>query len=311
MKDRLPVSLLLLHCIVIKLEALLPLLEKGSLEMKTFQESLLQETYFEDIPLLEEHPLWISFVQLLLLSGLSSFGGPSVPVLNAFSFVEDEVSLTWSTGLTDKWTFGVWDERFIQFVRFYNTKVLGKAHVYQKTEVSLILALRTMIVSYRILMSASKAQLDVLLKNRLELLRIISGPIHRDLLFLIISSLPVSELNLFFISIASYFPPELRVKNNKGYFVNVVSYFESRSDDFQFLSDKLSIYLDLYSSSSLPIVKEITQLKTSKLLTDLLQTRATFDFVQAQLLSLKTQHVELRLALYQNLLACIDRLELS
>ncbi len=303
-----PVGVKLLHCIVQELDAISPLLEKHSIAHKTFKKSLQSVAFFEDIPEWESQHQYIAYVQIMMLAGLSLFGGPSIKPISHFEHDNKTIKITWSTGITEKWTLGQWDASFIQFLNFYNQKVLGKQSQESKTSTQLLKAIETLLTSYKILMSAALSQLNSLIQSPQNFLDTLRQPIQPELLFLIISSLPIDAMNIFLIQIQFHLPEDLRIKTRQGNTVNVSSLFDSKTTDIVFLGEKIMIYLDLYADPKTPIIKEITQAKTPKILESLLKNSAIYSETQKNLIHLKNTQVELRLSIYTLLLTLLNTL---
>ena len=75
--------------------------------------------------------------------------------------------------------------------------------------------------------------------------------------------------------------------------------FETPSSDVTFLSEKNRIYLDLYFDGHYPIIKEITQSKTSDYMIKLLSNSDMFDVTMTNLKNILTLQVDTRTQLYQ------------
>ena len=112
-----PPSVLLFAATVHILEAVSPLLDPTSEFFLDLKKWGLHRPLSEH-PTFYQSPLIAQYAQVILLVGLTLYGGVLVPSLKHMAIKDKEISLTWEGGIKDKITLGVFDESFQKFLKF-------------------------------------------------------------------------------------------------------------------------------------------------------------------------------------------------
>lgn len=237
-------------------------------------------------------------LQLLMCLALSMYGGVSVPSIKQLGYENDELRIVWDSGINDHFIFGKIDDNFKNFSKYFQSRLSSKASGKSEIPSTIFRGVYQFLQSYLMILDATKKRIEPLLKGKSDLLNIIKQPMNKDLLFIILSALPSEQMNSLFIYLQAYLPDDLVVKTPDGNRVNVCSLFETPSTDINFLSEKNKIYLDLYFDGHHPIIKEITQSKTSDYMAKLITNNDFYEMTTRNLQNIITLQIETRIQLY-------------
>lgn len=297
MKVQVPPSVVLFAATVHGLQAVSPLLEKGTPHYINFQGYPRQKS-LENHPAFSKSELLAQYIQVILLTALTLHGGVLVPSLKQVVLQEKGLVLTWEGGIRDQITLGVFDEAFQKFFKFFQRKVLQvKAPIPEVTLAFLDQTMAFIRQKSMSLVSCSKA-IETLTSGSSGLIESLEAEFRSDFLFTLLSSLPTESLNALFLYLVPFFPEDLNIKTPQGHVIQVTSLFQAPSVNIQSLLEKTQLYYQLYLSDELPIIREITRSKTREFLKDLLQNPMIYASVSAELKSINTMQLQPRLQLY-------------
>lgn len=295
---QLPVSVKILQLLAYYFDKDDVLFHTNSKEHILLKEIVASKTNLDEHEAFTNNPLLVRHVQTLMLACLSLLGGVHVPVIFDLRANPKQCRITWDSGTTDSFHFGVIDSNFYTFSKYFQQRVFGHRAATRHIPSTFFEPMKHLLESYGLILNALNNRLKALLVSRHAVLNLFDLPFNQDLLFILISSLPTEQMNALFLHIQSYFPNELEVTTPSGNKVNVCSMLETQSTNTEYLIEKTHVYLDLYFSGSYPIIREITQQKTKEFLKRSLQHQATYDATIETVKRLKQQHVDIRLQLY-------------
>lgn len=292
----LPPSIVIIHTLAEGLSACVDLLTKNSGEFKECYALLHQGRGTPS-------EACVKFYQLLHIALLSMHQGILVPEVKSCQWDGQRFILTWNGGIKEILILGEHDKDSEVFCKTVCNRVFGYGKVPHGLSLRFVAGTLEILKLYEKNLLACDAQLTRLTSPQADLKRVLSTQMDADIMFILVSCLPIEQLNQLFTYLYQFFPDDLTVKTQDGNVVKVTNLFQSTSLDVQYLIKKVMVYNDLYFSSNLPIIKEITQLKTKAFLVTLLKQKAAFDQTLANLKSIQTQQVAIRLSIYKVLIS--------
>ena len=212
----------------------------------------------------------IIFLQSSMLLALSMLGGVLVPAINAFVEDEKHIRISWDSGTVDQFSFGKVDEGFLRFFSYFQDRLSSRPQHSTVIAPVTLFGIQQFLLNYVELLNAVQKRITLLAKSKQDVLELFNSEVNRDLLFILISSLPTEQINTFFLEIQQFFPEDLEANSADGKAINVVAMFQSSSTDISYLIEKIKIYLDLYFQKDMPIIREITRTKSVSYLKQLL-----------------------------------------
>ncbi len=266
--------------------------------------------YYTNDPVFTQNPDAILITQLIALTTLSMVGGVTMPVVKQLSIQESTIKINWGNRVTDTITLGQFDDHYTQFCRSIQQKIIGDNTAQRSLHKAFIKDCDRIIINYTDILTKIEASLTTLSKSKPDLKQLFSKEINPDLFFILLSSLPDNEINAFLLYIQSFLPDDLELKQSDGHTVNIGTLFQSPSSDIQYLITKIQIYLSLYYSEQLPIIRHITQSKSPFFLTKMLDNQVTFTTLTQNLSKLNELQVKSRLNLYKLYTLLIQKLDL-
>ncbi|RAP36883.1 hypothetical protein DID80_04740 [Candidatus Marinamargulisbacteria bacterium SCGC AAA071-K20] len=302
----LPVGITLIRAVTEQTEGIALSFKKGDPNYESFNSIVKGSEFITTNANFLATPAHITNLQILMCLALSMYGGVMVPSIKQLTYANKEIRLTWDSGITDSFTFGIIDVKFKAFSKYFQTRLSSKASGNADIPNTIFRGVNQFLQSYMLILDACRNRIAPLLKGKTHLIQILEQPMNKDLLFIILSSMPADQMNSLFIFIQKYLPEDLSVKTPDGNRVNVCSLFETPSTDVTFLSEKNRIYLDLYFDGQYPIIKEITQSKTSEYMVKLLSNKEMFEVTMTNLQNIITLQVDTRVQLYQFFINYLD-----
>ena len=308
MKTGLPPSIKLIHSSVKKLDKVYTFLKPNSVNYTLLKNVLNEGSIIDEDDRFLSNPEFITYVQTSLLICLSMFGGIFVPNITNFNDDDTKVNITWDTGSSDTFLWGVYNDDFRTFSRYFQDRLSSKPQHRSYLPVEIFQGIFGFIKSYILILNSVNNQITKLIAPKYHILDFLNQDISKDLLFIIISSLPGDQMNAMYVYIQQFFPSDLEVTSPDGKKMNVISLFESASVDIYFLIEKTKIYMDLYFNNSMPIIKQITQSKTLEFIQKSLDNTTIYNVTIDNLKNLKTNQIDTRLALYKTFKNHLDSL---
>lgn len=298
-----PVSIALISVIAKQLDRNQAILTQTHPDNALLRTLVAEKVTLTDQPEILNSPRLISQLQILMLAALSMYGGVMVPYINNVSIRDQTIRITWDTGMVDAFTFGIHDEKFTLFSKYFQSRLSKKAPHSNAIPSKILSGIDQFLQTYLMVLNAVKDRLTPLLKGKQQLINLIQADLNNDLLFIIISSLPAEQMNSLFLYVQQFLPEDLEVKTTKGNKVKVCSLFQTPSTDVIFLIEKTKIYLDLYFSGNWPIITEITQGKTKDYLQKALTNQALYEKTLEKITHLVRLQIGARIDLYKTLRA--------
>tara|TARA_A100001015_G_scaffold47718_1_gene52739 strand:+ start:3944 stop:4876 length:933 start_codon:yes stop_codon:yes gene_type:complete len=306
MKHHLPASITLLQCIAQQMPAVQPVFDTRSdefLELKDIVESGVDLNENERFL---SNPLYIRFLQVCVLLGLSMFKGIFVPVIKQCKIDDDTFTLTWDSLTTDTFTFGVYDSDFKKFISYYQDRLSSKPQNRESVPALIFQGILQFLKSYNLVLEAIEKSVNSVLGDRESFVRAIESTADRAMLFVVMACLPQETISALLVHVSKYFPEDLVATTAMGRKVSVVPMFEAPSLNIAQLLEKNEIYLDLYFDKDKPIVREITQSKTLDYLKKIMINKNVFQETQKNLNNIKRLQIDVRKQAYANFSELLD-----
>ncbi len=306
-KNTLPTAIQLLKLIGGKLPVVSAYFSPQSPSFERLKGILKSPDFFEKNESFVNAKEVVTYIQLLALLALSLDRGILIPSIRRITEKDDGVTIIWEDGLKSTFSWGLYNRDTTDFFKLLTNRVLGipaqTGHFTPKTAryiyVLLEQYLKTIVqVKFRLqgLMSAP----DIgLLTSKTE---------NDDIIFILISGLPPEQLNIFLIYIQQFFPEDLEIPIGPGNKIQICPLFQNSTSDIQFLLDKLLVYYLLYTSPKIPIIREITRVKTRDFLIELLSNQKTKAQTLSSVQDILNQQVTVRESLYQLFLRQLEKL---
>ena len=293
-----PICLELIQTMLDQAQDLSTVFEKGSQDFQMLSDLISNSGRLKDSEAFVNNPKLIAYLQLLHLASLSMTGGLFVPVLSSFTYQKPNVSLHWGDRLVDRFRFGILDSSFERFSTYLQHKILGWPSHQSVFDTAIFSRLNNQILQYKDLTLNVREKWCFLQKGPHQIRTLLDGDIDQDLLFFLLSCFPPEQLNTMFIKIQNHFPDELTVDSPDGNSLNVKVLFQTPSTDLTYLVSKVKLYLQLFFGSGMPIIQEITQMQTRRLMGEFLQNNRLYEQVQEQVKSIIDFQITPRLELY-------------
>ncbi len=298
-KNAVPPALLLLQLLAELLTHCEPLFTAShplNLRMKAIWKQ--QETLEEDPHFLTD-PLAAYLVQACLLGVLSMHNGVLVPDLKGLSRKGNLVTLYWQNGISTKWTMGTIDAGFYETKRDICKKVFpNQFRAKVAIESALLVQSAKRIRGYLSTLPEVEACLNAI-QSPATLHLWIARPAAKEQLFVLLSCLPVEQLNLMFMNLGNSLPDETPLKVKQRQTLNVAAIFRNPSQDAGFLIEKVMCYMDLYYAVNWPILQHITQSITQRFIKEeIIAKPAIFQHVCKQAQDIMAMQVAPRTQIY-------------
>jgi hypothetical protein len=294
-----PACINLLRIIADKVPDLTPLFDKRGQGFLQLKELINLGVDLDKQPDFIASPLYVQYLQICMLLGLSLFGGVFVPVIKQIKLDKnDEVYITWDSRITDSFTFGKFDNSFMKFASYYQDRLSSKPQNKTYIPSLLVYGINEFLKDYVLVLDSIENEIKKLLGPKDQLLSVIESHLDRSLLFIIISCLPAENMNALFVYVQQFFPEELEVSTNFGRKINVVALFQTPSVNTEQLLEKSTIYLDLYYGTNMPIIKEITTSKTSEFLKKTVINDQVFAITHKNIKAIRDSQIKMRKELY-------------
>ncbi len=271
-KTRIPASVLILKILSERLPHVQSILQKKGSDYQWMRDHIKKPVEFTADPYFQESSSLILFVQLLYVAAISMYGGIYCPVIYDVSEKENSVTFHWEKGDIIGFEWGIWSDSFVQMAKKINA-LLSKPLAGKPLVSDMIPFLNQVLIAYN----------QILDKGIEPLKKVLASPAANaltdqledpDFIFVVISALPVDELNALFLFIQQYFPEDLTVVNKRGNQLKVDSVFQNPSTDMNYLMEKVWIYFRLYHNANMPIIRAITKSKTAEFLGNVLRNSA-------------------------------------
>jgi len=279
----------------------------GQILDDTYPEIQAENVYFSPDCLADPPRSVAAIIQVLVLADLSMHEGVFVPSLRKVSYKESTVEIHWEGGSKDVFEVGVFDQRFFRFLTYIQRKFWRKK-IHETVSLSLVNDLVRILIGHTQGLSIINDRIQYLLTQNAELKKVLNRDCPLEFVFILISALPVSQLNHLFLHIYNYFPEDLVVKMSNGNLVDVCALFQSPTQDTQFLLEKAKVYLKLLMSPDLPVIRIITQTKTVLYLENALQNDKVLEETRLNLFGIRDQQILTRMRLYLLLTEVFGRL---
>ncbi len=293
----LPTYVILQQLISDEMMALSPFFKNNTKEYFSLQDRMsLSGTFIKDERFMAS-PEQIRYFQLLFLIGLSYHGGISVSKIQEVKFKNNHIKVFWEPALFSEWQPGVCDKNFCRFAYAFQKHVLAITNPNDHLPKKVVFLIQNLIQNYiKKLKKIEEGINKILDLEHLE--DMFDESLDETVLFILISALPVDEINHLFLSIKDYFPEDLEISSSQGHSVNVVSLFSQPIVDITLLIERITLYILLYYSEELPIIKIITQSKTKEHIKNKIKKTGIDKSIRAILKDTYAEQVQPRLDLY-------------
>lgn len=291
----LPKAVHLFKSITTHLDPLQTLFSNKKNDLKIFANIIYAEPQLNLNKAFYNNQNYVLFLQLCMLLSLSMYGGIYIPCIKSCKFKQDSIQILWENNIKDTFNFGQITKNFLYFSLSFQNRLSSKKLKKNHLPNTLFQGMYQFIYSYQKILIECKNRFEKLIHKTSSIQQLCKT--DDDLIFLIISSLPCDLISSMLLHIQNYFPSDLMVKSPSGHTMKICELFHTPTTDYQYLMEKLNIYLELYYNHQQPIIKEITQQKTLQYIQDLLKNEKTNQFLKETLQQTKEQEIVFRLNL--------------
>ena len=306
-----PISTSMIESVSGQLSQLEQLFLKESVSFNSFNETIRHCEDLSSTASFYESPDQVVFLQTAMLLVLSMLGGVLVPCINLFSDFDNRVRITWDNGIVDQFTYGQCDDDFLRFSSYFQDRLSSKPQHRQDVPVTILFGMYQFILNHIEILTALRKRIGLLMENKDSLLSLLHSEMNRDLLFILLSTLPQDQLNAFFLNIQQYFPDDIQATSADNKSINVVSFLQSPSSDISFLIQKIRIFLDLYFSKDLPQVRDAARSKGIPFLKQIFMNDDVYLNTRRVLFEMKELHIDLRMKFFVLYKEFFERLDVS
>ena len=308
MKYNLPPGIAILQSVANKLDCVQSFLMKDNDNHRILKDVLGESSIIDHDKRFLENDAFITYMQMLLLAGMSMFGGVSLSCLNSFSDDGDDVLLTWDSGFSDRFSWGIYDDSMMKFIAYYQDRLSSKPQHKKHLPVDIMVGIRGFFSTYLDILGSLDSKILTLLSDKKSFIKMVCSDVNKDILFLVISSLPTQQLSRLFMFLYPFLPDDLTVTSPDGRSMALRAMFDSPSSDFSYLGEKMKLYLDLYFNPQFPDIQRITKEKTKEFLHTVIQNDHDFGMTQNNIKSVKESQIDVRKTLYSTLKKHLDEL---
>lgn len=255
-------------------------------------------------------PVSIHHFQMLMAALMTYHGGIQCVKVQEFTVQVPVVRLFWEGKKYASFQVGEMNESLKQFVVDVQRLILK---IDRPQPDFLKVGLKSVVAT----LQSYHSQVSLLGRNFDKLITAIQAPrfsvreLAEELMFILLSTLPVADINAFFLDIHSYFPPDLEITLANGNRVNVGSYFEKTAQDTSYLIDKIKVFATLFYSQTMPVIQEIAQGRGAAFLQKLMDHPGTRATMIQHLIDARDLQIQPRVDLYQFLTTHLRTLGIS
>ena len=248
-------------------------------------------------PLLLESPNHIHYLQILYLTSISMYGGIFIPEIHRLTQTENGLKMTWKNQTTDHIQWGQYDKNCTQLINHIQKKCFKQTHDTVTVTFKSIHQISQLIQQYTETLQQLNAQIAPLTDHPSNLSDYLKNP-NPNTLFLLISALPIDQINALCLHIHADFPDTLTCKSSSGQTLNIQSFLGTNSQDITQLLEKIDIYLALSTNNPSEVIQTITEEKTLPFLRTSLQNTALKKATFEQITNIKESQIDTRIKLY-------------
>lgn len=218
-----------------------------------------QQPYLELDPQFQTDYSAVCFVQACMLGGLSMHNGVLVPDLKGLGQKGNEVVLYWQNGISTKWQIGCCDAAYYACKRDIANKLFPNQYRHKThTETAFFVQITQKIRMYAGLLPEVQACLDAI-RSPTTLRLWLRRDVAKEQLFVLLSCLPIEQLNVLFLALGNGLPEDVPLKIQQQQTLNLTQVFRQPSQDAGFLVEKIAAYMALYYTVDWPILQQITR----------------------------------------------------
>jgi len=151
---------------------------------------LLTSEHFNTHPHYLNSPRLIRYTQVLLLVGMSMFGGVQVSCLRTFSDDGTNVRITWDTGTHDTFTWGEYNTDFTRFTRYYQDRLSSVPQHTNDLPTALVKGVDGFLTTYQVLLDTVAQKVEPLIGNKSQLSHLFNQALSSDTCLLYTSPSP-------------------------------------------------------------------------------------------------------------------------
>lgn len=310
MPNTIPTGITLLNAITQQLDPIYQVFQLNSRHYIALRESLHSTEPLEENPIFLSSAKLITYSQILLLLAIAMHKGLFPPDIHHVTIKTDRCRIQWQNKITDQFQFGFCDESYLKCVKTCRSILLPNQIAEKSLTPKLFAHLHKELLNQADLLRLTEKKLTRCLEDKTSLLALIQDKENRDLLFIIISALPKETLNALFLFLNQFLPEDLNLTVNFKTF-NIPQLFSTPTQDSLALMQKTIVYFDLYFSVRIPIIQEITKLKTTEFLRESLRNTQTIEDVHNHIQELITHQIGTRLKLLNFFIKHLNQLLLK
>ena len=295
--SQLPVSVALLETIAQRLQFLLPVMNVRSEAFKAFRTFIQSDAAWEDIPQLD--PVWVRYVLTMGLMSFSMSGG--IQCSDITGLVQHEGwFLQWHDGqMAAIPTAEATAKDIPDIVSLLNLK-FPYEEIAQLSVLFKIIS--EQLSDYLRDLHAADEKLSNLLAESENVKGLLKKEPDLAYVTMLMSCLPVDQLQYTLRHIQKFFPEDLAIKNRQGKAVLICPYFSAPTAHVTELIERVYLYQKLVENKRMPIIAHITRTKTAECILEFMQNPAIRQNVLQNLMVFKETALRPRQVIYSTFL---------
>lgn len=239
--------------------------------------------------------VFVCYIQLIMLICLTMHKGVSVPELNNVTVSGSTIKIFWKTGVTDTFSFGILDNNFYAFTKYFFIRVFGTLSV-KTINFQFLKTIYSQIEIYNRVLNDVSTNLSMVLQNLASVEKLLN--LNPDAFFILLTCLPQEEINYFFLEIVQFIPDEIKVKTKNATDIQVNYLFQTPQYEMRLLLEKVRILYLLYTDAGYLSVKKIIKNEGFMLFLRILDNNKIKKIMIDNLRVNQEQEIEARKSLY-------------
>ncbi len=230
------------------------------------------------------------------------FEGVGTPAITGLSPLPTGLTIRWEGGTSDTLEWNQESPGMVTFAHYVNRRVLGYSDTNRTALPNqLISNLITRLRYYLSALEVVNRRLSHLVSS--DITKTFQGTIDPIFIFVLLGALPHAQLNALFLHIQQHLPDDFQIRIN-GKTVAISNVFQP-TQDIRNMIEKVNVYLDLYLSKSMPVIREITQTETVKYFAKLMTNPTVNSLLIKEIQSVINQQITPRHTLYDYVIRCL------
>ena len=299
-----PVHITLLEIISSEFEKIQPACTRRSDNYKNIEKLIKENINLFENPLFTQNKQTIHFIQLLMISALTFYGGVNIPPINQCQKFDSHIKIIWDTGNIHTIYWGINNETFKAFATYFQIRLSKRKVPPIGINPFIFRGIYQYIVSYQNILNECQNQYTNLL-NKTSSQYLNTQNLHPELILIYVSCLPHQSLNQLLFSLNKSIPEDILIKTNAGNTIHLKNILEKTSTQAKQSFEKCQkLFETIFNTNDNPINLKtiINELKKQ------LQNPDTTSKTNQNLKNVINYQIKPRLTLYEFLISFLNPL---